>query len=245
MNLWVGRLRAGLGRVAASLGAALAASSAPAGFDATDTGPRRVAASELCVTLGTIDQRSDDRLSVAVPKMRAVVVSTVSRLFEARFTYLGPTAEVARLQSGELRRQFGLKLRAQDGCNLVYAMWRLEPASELIVSVKSNPGKHRHSECGTRGYQVIKPRARNPLPAVLPGDTHRLQAEIDRTNLLISVDGKLVWDGALATAALAFDGPNGIRSDNVRIDFELITGPPDSDRRGPVGACRPGADAED
>jgi hypothetical protein len=55
---------------------------------------------------------------------------------EAHFTYLGSTGNEARLGSGELRRQFGLKLRAEDACNLVYAMWRIEPESKLVVSVK-------------------------------------------------------------------------------------------------------------
>ena len=41
---------------------------------------------------------------------------------------------------GELRRQFGLKLRAQDACNLVYVMWRIEPASKLVVSIKCRTG---------------------------------------------------------------------------------------------------------
>ena len=61
---------------------------------------------------------------------------------EARFKYLGPTSQEARLGSGESRRQFGLRLRAQDPCNLVYAMWRIEPEPMLVVSVKRNPGMH-------------------------------------------------------------------------------------------------------
>jgi hypothetical protein len=44
---------------------------------------------------------------------------------EARLTYLGHTRDVARLGSGAMREQFGLKLRAHDACNLVYAMWRI------------------------------------------------------------------------------------------------------------------------
>ena len=34
------------------------------------------------------------------------------------------------------------KLRAEDACNLVYVMWRIEPQSRLVVSVKRNPGQH-------------------------------------------------------------------------------------------------------
>src|SRR4029077_13503182 len=99
-----------------------------------------------------------------------------SQLVEAHFTFLGSTGNEARLGSGELRRQFGLKLRAQDACNLVYTMWRIEPESKLVVSVKSNPGQHSSAECGNRGYRNIKPRRSTPAPLLRPGDTHRLSA---------------------------------------------------------------------
>ena len=72
------------------------------------------------------------------------------------------------LASGEMRRQFGLKLRAEDACNLVYAMWRIEPESKLVVSVKSNPGQHTSAQCGNRGYQNIKPLHSSPLPSLRP-----------------------------------------------------------------------------
>jgi hypothetical protein len=70
--------------------------------------------------------------------MRAYVNTFTSQPIEAHFTFLGSTGNEARLGSGELRCQFGLKLRAQDACNLDYAMWRIEPESKLVVSVKSN-----------------------------------------------------------------------------------------------------------
>jgi hypothetical protein len=76
----------------------------------------------LCVTEGAIEQASGNRLSVNVPKMRAFATVATTQDVEARFTYLGKTAGEEPLGSGEMRRQFGLKLRAQDACNLVYAM---------------------------------------------------------------------------------------------------------------------------
>ncbi|HEY6387149.1 MAG TPA: hypothetical protein VIX91_15845 [Candidatus Acidoferrum sp.] len=112
---------------------------------------------KLCVTEGVIEQSSGNRMSVNVPKMRAFVTIATTRDVEAHFTYLGQTAGEKPLGSGEMRRQFGLKLRAQDPCNLVYAMWRIEPESKLVVSVKSNPGQHDSAECGNRGYRNIKP----------------------------------------------------------------------------------------
>jgi hypothetical protein len=80
-----------------------------------------VTRANLCVTEGQIEQLPDGRFSVSVPKMRAYLNAFTPPRVEARFTYLGSTGNEARLGSGELRRQFGLKLRAQDACNLVYA----------------------------------------------------------------------------------------------------------------------------
>ena len=135
-----------------------------------------VSRADLCVTEGAIAERSGHGLSVTVAKMRAYLDARTPPSIEARFQYLGPTADEARLGSGELRRQFGLKLRAQDACNLVYAMWRIEPESKLVVSVKTNPGQHSSAECGNRGYQNIKPRRSSPLPSLHPGDAHSLRA---------------------------------------------------------------------
>jgi len=116
---------------------------------AADVGLTTVGRSDLCVTEGAVEARQGQRLSVDVPKMRAYVTRRTAEVIEVRFTYLGATDKEARLGSGEMRRQFGLKLRAQDACNLVYAMWRIEPESKLVVSVKTNPGQH------TSGHVLI------------------------------------------------------------------------------------------
>ncbi len=189
-----------------------------------------VGRADLCVTKGTIRELPGKRLSVEVPKMRAVVLGTTSQQIEARFTYLGPTTGSAPLGSGEIRRQFGLKLRAQDGCNVVYAMWRIEPEAKLVVSVKSNPGMRTHAECGTRGYQNIKPARATPVPALKPGDSHVLRAEMEGAALLVEVDGAVVWQGEVGAAALSFDGPVGLRSDNARFEIELAALPPHGTR---------------
>src|SRR5580704_5281987 len=94
---------------------------------ASDSKPLPIPRSNLCVTEGAIEELPGQKLSVTVPKMRAYVNALTPQDVEAQFTYLGSTGNEARLGSGELRRQFGLKLRAQDACNLVYAMWRIEP----------------------------------------------------------------------------------------------------------------------
>jgi hypothetical protein len=196
----------------------LAAAPQPAGIKLSAV-PR----GSLCVTEGAVEA-AGERLSVTVPKMRAYVNAMTAPSVEANFTYLGSTGNEARLGSGELRRQFGLKLRAQDACNLVYAMWRIEPESKLVVSVKSNPGQHTSAECGNRGYRNIKAARGRPVPELRPGAAHTLRAEMNGAEMRVFADSALVWEGSVGTEALAFDGPVGMRSDNARLEIELRTG---------------------
>lgn len=194
----------------------------------------------LCVTEGAIEELPGQRLSVSVPKMRAYVNAFTPQFVEARFTYLGSTGNEARLGSGELRRQFGLKLRAQDACNLVYAMWRIEPEPELVVSVKTNSGQHTSAECGNRGYRNIKPRRSTPIPALHSGDAHALRAELNGAELKVFVDDSIVWEGSVGPEALNFNGPVGIRSDNARLQIELRAAQPLKSETEHLPGCRTG-----
>jgi len=119
--------------------AALGSSTMPTGADEGPADLVPVPRTHLCVTEGALETLPDGRILIAVAKLRAVLAAPGPQAIEARFTYLGPTAETAPLRSGAVRRQFGLKLRAADGCNLIYAMWRFAPKASLTVSVKSNP----------------------------------------------------------------------------------------------------------
>lgn len=196
-----------------------------------------VSKANLCITEGTIEELPGQRLSVNVPKMRAYVNAYTQPVAEVLFTYLGSTGNEAPLASGEMRRQFGLKLRAQDACNLVYAMWRIEPESKLVVSMKSNPGEHTSAQCGNRGYQNIKPRRSVPVPTLSSGATHVLRAEMNGAEMRVFADNSLVWEGSVGPDALAFDGPVGFRSDNARLQIDLRTSKSLKDRapgcRGP------------
>jgi hypothetical protein len=203
----------------------------------------RVSRDRLCVTEGSVSEVGR-HFEVSVPKMRAYLMRWTSQAIAADFTYQGPSASEAALASGETRRQFGLKLRAQDACNLVYAMWRFAPQAELVVSVKSNPGQHASAECGNRGYRNVKPSRGSRVPVLRQGDRHSLRAEMNGEQLLVSVDGAVVWDGNVGSDALRLDGPVGIRSDNVRLEIELQAGEVLSARPNPVIACRSGP-AED
>ncbi len=146
--------------------------------------------------------------------------STADRV-ELRFTYLGPTATTVPLGSGELRRQFGVKLRAQDTCNVLYVMWHIEPSQNLAVSIKRNEGQTRHEQCRDRGYTNLLPTIIGPVPKVEIGAPHRLRAEIEDQHLTVLIDDQLAWEGFVGEPTGALYGPVGIRSDNGRFAFEV------------------------
>jgi hypothetical protein len=176
----------------------------------------------FCVTKGEIGSLSGGRLTIEQPEVRAVAVMPTPQAAEIRFTYLGRSRGTKRLGSGEVRRQLGLKLRAQDSCNLVYVMWRLEPEEKLVISIKSNPGQEVHAQCGTRGYTNVKPLRHRPLPRVETGSAHRLRAELRGRELRVFADGLPVWEGALGAEIEKFDGPVGLRTDNVRVELQYL-----------------------
>ena len=203
--------------------AMLLAAGVPASFSADrDDRLVRINRAHLCITKGAIEEAEGARLEVKVPEMRAVVSYPTEQVAEAKLTYLGPTSKSKPLGSGEIRRQFGLKLRAQNGCNLVYAMWRIEPRQGLVISVKRNPGMSTHAECGTHGYHNITPDRTAEVPRLKEGEEHTLRAEMAASNMHIFIDGKSVWEGNVGKKALAFDGPVGVRTDNGRFKFELF-----------------------
>jgi hypothetical protein len=201
--------------------------------------------SSLCVTEGEIQSSAGNRLSIDSTKMRAYLTTPATDSIEADFTYLGATAKESALGSGEIRRQFGLKLRAQDACNLIYAMWRIEPRSEIVVSVKKNPGQAMSSECGNHGYQNIKPQHTAPVPVLRPGDSHTLSAQLRGDALQVSVDGAPVWQGSLGPEANSLAGPPGLRSDNVRLAFDLRAGVPGAAHPNFRLACKSGPGVSD
>jgi len=181
-----------------------------------------VAASQLCVTKGAASLGA----AVTAPTMRAVALGSSGDAASLRFVFRGETAVSRELASGEARRQLGLKLRAQDGCNLVYVMWRLDPKPSLEVSLKRNPGQRTHRECGAAGYSRVKPALRAPIPALTPGGEHTLRAEIAGDALFAWIDDQLVWRGVLPAGARDLAGPAGLRSDNLSFDLVAFSAPP-------------------
>ena len=201
----------------------------------------RLSRQDLCVTEGALEEGPDHGLIVNVPKMRAYVNELTPQAVEARITYQGSTEKEISLGSGEMRRQFGFKLRAGDACNLVYAMWRIEPESKLVVSVKSNPGQHTSAECSNRGYKNVKATRSRPVPALRVGETHVMRAEMNGDRLSVFVDGAPVWEGSVGTEGGAMQGPVGIRSDNARLEIQLRAAEP-FDTKSPAPGCHTGLD---
>jgi hypothetical protein len=180
-----------------------------------------VSPAELSATSGELVQLGGNRFAITSPTLRAELGRDPRSGAELSFVYAGPTKSDSALASGELRRQIGLKLRAQDSCNVLYVMWRIEPSPGLVVSVKNNPGQSRHAECGDRGYAVLTPRSSAPVPGVGPGQPHVLAASVRGRELRVMVDGTASWVGDLPEAAFSFDGPVGLRSDNGEFSAEL------------------------
>jgi hypothetical protein len=207
--------------------ASLYCSSAHSAPLATSASPlQRIEREKLCVTNGVVSALPNGSLAIDTPSSRAVLRVATTQTAEIRFRYLGPSEGSKPLASGELRRQIGLKLRAQDTCNLLYAMWHIEPDSKIAVSIKRNAGKHTHEECGAGGYLNIKPKTSVALPKVAPGESHTLRAELRGTELSLVADGKPVWEGTVGSGIAAFDGPVGFRTDNARFIFEYYAGGP-------------------
>ena len=183
----------------------------------------RTKLSDFDVSDGKIEKSAGDRLMVRSKEMRATLKKiSLSQKVTLKFTYLGPTSEVSHLGSGEVRHQFGIKLKAQDTCNLVYAMWHFD-MQRIAVSVKLNPGQRTHEDCLDRGYiNNIKPLVAAPPPALRVDEPHTLYAELEGQELTVKADDKVVWQGTLPPVVLQFKGPVGIRSDNSHVAFDFL-----------------------
>jgi len=176
---------------------------------------------DLTVTSGTITKQASTTFAVRSGGMRAELGAEPRDAVRIDFVYLGPSRVPAPLASGELRRQIGLKLRASNTCNVVYAMWHIEPSRGIEVSVKSNPGQRLHGECGDRGYVFLKPTSARQVADVRPGERHSLEAAIIGDELRVVADDVPSWVGKLPPAAFAFDGPVGLRTDNGDFDVRM------------------------
>ena len=202
---------------------------------------QRISRAHLCVTEGTIvAEPASSSFTVDSPKMRAYVNAVPLQSIQAHFTYLGASSREVRLGSGTMRRQFGFKLRAQDACNLVYAMWRIEPDSRVAVSIKRNPGMSTHEQCHAGGYINLKQTGAAEPPKIAVGQTHVLHAEMRGATLVVRADGVEAWRGDLGPVIASFDGPVGLRTDNARFAFDYLVGIAEPGSATPVCRQTPG-----
>jgi hypothetical protein len=195
---------------------------------------------DICVTNGEIRTGPDGRLQINSLSSRAVLRFLSQPAAEIRFTYLGSSAQSKPLASGELRRQIGIKLRAENSCNLVYAMWRIEPDSRVAVSIKRNPGMSTHEQCHAGGYINLRQTGAAEPPKIAVGQTHVLHAEMRGAILVVRADGVEAWRGDLGPVVASFDGPVGLRTDNARFAFDYLVGTAEPGAATPVCLQTPG-----
>ena len=211
---------------------------APAAHTAPSIDLAPVTAEALCVTKGELTSAG----AVAVPTMRGFARGAGGDAAQLSFTYRGESQDSRALASGDVRRQLGLKLRAQNSCNVVYVMWRLDPRPKIDVSVKVNPRQSTHEECGAEGYTKVRSRAKHYVPAYEYGSSHTLRAEILGDEIYVWADGRIVFQGRLPAGARSLAGSAGVRSDNVAFDLvELAAPPPAAGADAPPACKRDGA----
>jgi len=184
---------------------------------------RAIKPGDICVTNGALEKGSSGKLVVNTPSSRAVAKGANDSVAAIRFEYLGPAAGETRLASGVVRRQLGVKLRAEDSCNVIYIMWGVEPQPGLIISMKVNEGKSTHAECGVKGYKLVPATFERPIAPIKAGEPRALAANLDdRGKLTVRVDGEVAWEGQTFPTANKMYGYPGIRTDNVRMRFEWL-----------------------
>ncbi len=200
-----------------------------ASAEATPVKLAAIGSESLCVTKGRIASQR-----ITEPTVRAVATTSTGDGAALTFVFRGDSARTRELANGDARRQLGLKLRAANGCNLVYVMWRLDPHPKLEVSVKWNPGMATHKECGADGYTKVKAAHAESVPALEAGATHTLRAEIHGDELTAWIDDTVAWRGTLPETARSLAGPAGLRSDNLALDVVEFRAPLARD----PGSCR-------
>lgn len=184
--------------------------------------PWSLTRADLEVQSGQIESLPASGLRLRSAMTRAVLTRRDTVALELSFVYRGPTREFAPLASGEPRRQIGLELRAQNTCNVVYAMWHIAPGQGLHVSVKLNPEQSNHSQCRDAGYVTLTPDfVVAHLAPIVEGQRREMAAEIRGDRLDLWIDGGLAWSARLPPEALQLQGPFGLRSDNAAFDVQL------------------------
>lgn len=178
---------------------------------------------KLIATEGKLIESPDkmDLYQVKDDRLRAKSLETPASGLEMTFTYQGKTAVAKNLKSGKPRVQLGCYLAAQNQCNLLYAMWRIEPEPGIFVQTKSNLNKSTHQECGNNGYTTVKPIFKKKIGAPTVNQNYRYSCELKGSTLTVKVDNEKVWSGTVDLKNLDPKGYSGVRSDNALWQFSL------------------------
>ena len=215
--------------------------SAPPDKNTFNDGFKQVSRDVLDVADGQVGQTGDGYLTIASPEVRATEIAQGAKAARLVFVFHGPTEQESKLASGEVARQIGLKLRAKNTCNLLYAMWKLEGEERIVVSVKRNPGMSTHQECGASGYVKIQPAfqaTKDKFPSPQDGKPHTLEAQVLKADaksyeLIVKADGIVAWKGLIDASLLDdVDGPAGFRTDNGAFTFRFYSLEPSQVRYG-------------
>jgi hypothetical protein len=130
-----------------------------------------------------------------------------------------------------MRRQIGIKLRAQDTCNIAGANWHIETDARVAVAVKRNGGRHTNAQRSAQGYLNMKPMRDRNAPAIGQDEWHELKAVLSDSSLPFWTNGQVAWDGSVAAPLALIEGPVGPRSDHGRFELEFLADPPAAGQR--------------
>ena len=177
----------------------------------------------LDINSGDAEQLANNLYQTKSSTFRTAIKNNASDSLHVFFDYLGPTVQIATLGSGLIRFQFGIYLRAQNQCNLLYVMLHIDTPNSIEVERKSNPGMSTHEECANNGYTTLKPSLTHALPHdITAGNGVDFDTQIDSNVLSVFIDGTLVWQGDIPEDTAGENTSAGIRSDNVNIAFILL-----------------------
>lgn len=176
---------------------------------------------KLMATEGTLFEGKDGLgiYQVKDERLRAKAVESKASRLEMTFKFEGKSAVTKNLKSGKSRVQLGCYLAAKNQCNLLYAMWRVEPEPGIFVQLKSNPGQSTHAECENDGYATVKPTFQKKMAAPVPNRSYRYLCELSGNTLTVKIDQEKVWSGVVDLKLLDPNGYSGVRSDNAVWEF--------------------------
>lgn len=188
---------------------------------ASDPPPMRVVPIQnICLGNGEIRSGNTLRFSIDSPQPRLSILNSRNTKARLVFLYLGDTAVLRSLNSGELRRQIGLRLNYLNTCNVVNVIWQFGEKSNVVVSKKINEHLSENSQCLDRGYLSIKPDFRRQLRTPEMGSIHSIEFDTQGTRLTVVVDNQVAWIGNVPELDKD-NGVIGLRGDNVKFDFDL------------------------